>query len=245
SWISWCSLTSPVRVSSTATCCFRVCRSHPTNVMASASLRRALSPPASLATARDRPHDINSGPPHISDRLRGPPRRAARCRVFLWLMSSDFFLTLLQPLAGHRRQVVPLVIRDLALPHDKDDLQPFCAERRQPLAMTMSPGPLLVVVRSGPGRRKQREVGRLIDHMPQRLVAGKAELDDPRLLAAPLRHGHGAGVRLQMPKRLPPSRGIPEPGPERRRGNPMCTDREGPGPLCRRHTREKIVDGLP
>src|SRR5262245_9984899 len=168
-----------------------------------------------------------------------PPRRAARRRDFLWFMSSDFFLTLLQPLAGHRRQVVLLVIRDLALPHDEDDLQPFGAERPQCLTMTMSPGPLLVVVRSGPGRRKQREVGRLIDHMPQRLVAGKAELDDPLLLAAPLRHGHGASVRLQMPKRLPPPRGIPEPGPECRRGNPMFTDREGPGPLCRRILAKK------
>jgi hypothetical protein len=109
----------------------------------------------------------------------------------------------------------------------------------------LAPCPLLVVVRSGPGTREQREVGRLIDHMPQRLVAGKAELDDPLLRAAPLRHGHGAGVRLQMPKRLPPPGGVAEAGPERRGRNPVLTDGEGAGPLGRRPTREKIVDGLP
>jgi hypothetical protein len=49
----------------------------------------------------------------------------------------------------------------------------------------------------------------VIDHVPQRLVAGEAELDDPLLLAAPLRDWHGAGLRLQMPKRRPPPRGIP------------------------------------
>jgi hypothetical protein len=68
----------PVSVSSTATCCVRVCRSHPTNVMASASFRRALSPRASIATARDRPHDISSGPPSVPRRRRQRPRCAAR-----------------------------------------------------------------------------------------------------------------------------------------------------------------------
>src|SRR2546426_11762390 len=56
---SWRSLTSPVPVSSTSTCCMRVCRSHPTNVMASAPFLGALSPRASIATARDRSHDIS------------------------------------------------------------------------------------------------------------------------------------------------------------------------------------------
>ena len=45
---------------------------------------------------------------------------------FLWFMSSDLFLTP-QLLPRHRRQVILLVIRNLALPHDKDDFQPLRA----------------------------------------------------------------------------------------------------------------------
>src|SRR5439155_19607900 len=100
-------------------------------------------------------------------------------------MSSDLFLTLLpQLLTRHRRQVVLLVIGDLALPHDEDDLQPLGAQRPERLAMRMSPRPLLVVVRSGPLTRTEREERDLIDDVPQRLVAGEAELHDP-LLSAP------------------------------------------------------------
>jgi hypothetical protein len=44
---------------------------------------------------------------------------------FLWFMSSDLFLT--QLLSRHRRQVILLVIRNLALPHHKDDFQPLRA----------------------------------------------------------------------------------------------------------------------
>jgi hypothetical protein len=40
-------------------------------------------------------------------------------------MSSDLFLTLPQLLARHGGQVILLVVRDLAMPHDEDDLQPF------------------------------------------------------------------------------------------------------------------------
>ena len=52
-------------------------------------------------------------------------------------MSSDLFLTPLQLLAGHRRQVVLLVVRNLALPHDEDDLQPLRAQRPERLAMSV------------------------------------------------------------------------------------------------------------
>ena len=45
---------------------------------------------------------------------------------FLWFMSSDLFLTP-QLLPRHRRQVILLVIWNLALPHDKDDFQPLRA----------------------------------------------------------------------------------------------------------------------
>ena len=83
---------------------------------------------------------------------------AARCRRaadFLWFMSSDFSLMLPQLLARHRGQMVLLVIRDLAFPHDEDDLQPFCAQRSQRLAVRVSPLSLLVVVRAGPLTREQ------------------------------------------------------------------------------------------
>jgi hypothetical protein len=43
---------------------------------------------------------------------------------FLWFMSRDFLLALL---SRHRRQVVLLVIGDLAFPQDEDDLQPLRA----------------------------------------------------------------------------------------------------------------------
>ena len=45
---------------------------------------------------------------------------------FLWFMSSDLFLTP-QLLPRHRRQVILLVIWNLALPQDKDDFQPLRA----------------------------------------------------------------------------------------------------------------------
>ena len=45
---------------------------------------------------------------------------------FLWFMSSDLFL-MPQLLPRHRRQVILLVIWNLALPHDKDDFQPLRA----------------------------------------------------------------------------------------------------------------------
>jgi len=95
--------------------------------------------------------------------------------------------------------------------------------------MRVAPGPLLIVVRSGLVAGEQREEGHLVDHVPQRLVAGEAEVDDP-LFTAAFRHGPGAGLRLQMTKRLPPSGGVPQAGPEGRRGDPVFTDREGPRP---------------
>src|SRR5215831_941185 len=65
---SCCSWISPVVVSSTATCCCRVCRSHPTNVMASVSFPLTLLAVPSVSTAlKDRSHDI-------SDRHCGPAR---------------------------------------------------------------------------------------------------------------------------------------------------------------------------
>src|SRR5215470_11501444 len=130
--------------------------------------------------------------PPIFGRDRGrPPRRAPRRRDFLWGMSSDLLLTLPQLLARHGRQVVLLVVRDLAVPHDEDDLQPFRPQRPERLVMRVAPRPLLLVVRAGPGAGEQREEGHLVDHVPQRLVAGEAEVD-AAVLAAPFRHGHGA-----------------------------------------------------
>src|SRR2546426_2555213 len=140
-------------------------------------------------------------------------------------MSSDFFLRLPQLLPRHPRQVILLVVRHLALPHDKDDLQPFRSQRSERLVMGVSPGTLLVVVRPGPLARAQREECDVIDHGSQRLVAGEAEVDDPLLLAAALRHGHGACVSLQMPKRLPSPWRVAEAGPERWRGDAVLTDR--------------------
>src|SRR5512132_4100884 len=98
-------------------------------------------------------------------------------------------------------------IGGVALPHDEDDLQPLGAQRPERLAMRMAPRPLLIVVRTGPLTRTEREERDLIDHVPQRLVAGEAELHDP-LLAAPLRHGHGSGLCLEMSKRLPALGGV-------------------------------------
>src|SRR5713101_1567730 len=159
-------------------------------------------------------------------------------------MSSALLLTLPQLLARHRRQMILLVVRNLALPHDEDDLEPFRSQRSERLAMRMAPRALLVVVRSRPRTRQHRKERHLINDVPQGLVAGEAELDHA-VLAAPFRDWHGAGVGLQMPKGLPSPGGIPQAGPERWRGDAVLTDRKCPRPLRRRHTREKIVDHLP
>src|SRR5215831_20564411 len=164
---------------------------------------------------------------------------------FLWLVSSDFSLTLPELLARHRRQMVSLVVGKLALPHDEDDLQPLRPQRPERLAVRVSPGALLVIVRAGPFTRAQREERHVFDHVPQCLVTRVAELDDPLLLAASLRHRDGAGLRLQMAKRLPSTRRVPEASPERRRGNAVLTDREGSCPLRGRYVREKILDSPP
>src|SRR6266481_5611507 len=87
----------------------------------------------------------------------GASRCRVRCRDFLWFMSSDLWLTLPQLLARHGCQVVLLVVRDLTVPHDEDDLQPFCAQRPERLVMSVAPRPLLVVVRPGPLAGEQRE----------------------------------------------------------------------------------------
>jgi hypothetical protein len=81
-------------------------------------------------------------------------------------MSSDFFLTRLQLLARHGRQVVLLVVRDLAFPQDEDDLQPFCAQRPERLVMRVPPGALLVVVGPGPRARAQRQKRHLVYDVP-------------------------------------------------------------------------------
>ena len=128
-------------------------------------------------------------------------------------MSCDLFLTRPQLLARHRRQVVLLVVRDVAFPHDEDDLQPFRAERSERLAMRVSPRALLIVIRSCPRTREQREERHLINDVSQRLVAGEAELDDALLLAASLGHGHGAGVRFADAETTPTARGRPRGGP--------------------------------
>jgi hypothetical protein len=88
-------------------------------------------------------------------------------------MSSDLFLTQPHLLACHRRQVVLLVVRDVTFPHHEDDLQPFRAQRPERLAMRVSPRALLILVRSGPRTREQREERYLINDVPQRLVAAK------------------------------------------------------------------------
>src|SRR6516165_115473 len=124
-------------------------------------------------------------------------------KTFSGPVSSEFFRALPQLLPRHCRQVVRLVIRHLAFPQDEDDLHPLRAQRPEGLTMLVASRPLLVVIRPGPLARAQREEGHLIDYGPQGLVAGEAEVDD-LLLAALHGHGHGASVRLQMLKRLPP-----------------------------------------
>src|SRR5215469_6458718 len=99
-------------------------------------------------------------------------------------MSSDFFLTLSQLLPRHHRQVVLLVVRDLAFPHDEDDLQPLRAQSAERLAIGVTPRALPGIVGVGPLAPAQREEGHVVDDVAQRLVAGKAEADDLLLAAA-------------------------------------------------------------
>src|ERR1700730_16970728 len=85
--------------------------------------------------------------------VEGPPLRDIRGQTrtptapdFLWCVSSDFLLRVPQRLPGHRRQMMLLAIRDVALPHDEDDLQPFRSQGPQRPAMPIAPRALLVVV---------------------------------------------------------------------------------------------------
>src|SRR5262249_39460269 len=72
-----CSITSPVSMSRTATCCFRVCKSQPTRIMSSAAMPMTSCAPASprLSTTRCGSHDINSGPSPTVARAAVPAHR--------------------------------------------------------------------------------------------------------------------------------------------------------------------------
>src|SRR5262249_9059382 len=163
---------------------------------------------------------------------------------FLWSKSSDFFLTSLpQLLSRHRRQMMLLVVRDLTVPHHEDDLQPLGAQRPQRRMMIVAPRPLLIVVGPAPLTLAPPEKRNLIDDVAQRLVTGEAEPNDP-LLAAPDRHGYAASMPLEVLPRLPPLRGVPQKGPERRCRDTVVTDRERSDPLRLRQACEKSVDRL-
>src|SRR4030095_2717096 len=104
-------------------------------------------------------------------------------------------------------QMMLLVVRHLTVPHHEDDLQPLGAQRPQSRMMIVAPRPLLVVVCPGPLTLPQREERHLIDDVTHRLVTGVADPTDPLLTAAD-RHGHGAGMPLEVLPRLPPPRGV-------------------------------------
>src|SRR5262245_63885186 len=176
-------------------------------------------------------------------RLCSPPRIPRVAPDFLWFMSSGSWLGFPQLLARHRREVILIVVRCVTLPHDEDDLQPRGAQRPERLTMGMSPRPLLVVVRPSPFAGTEREERDLIDHVPQRGVAGEAEVHDA-LLAAALGHRHGARLSLEMAKRLPPLGDVAQTGPKSRGRDALVTDRQRPNPLRRRLAGEKILDGL-
>src|SRR5207245_9095602 len=99
-------------------------------------------------------------------------------------MSSDFFLTLAQLLPRHHRQVVLLVIRDPAFPHDEDDLQPLRAQGAERLTIRVAPGALLGAIRSGPLAPSQREERHMAADTAQRRVAGREAPADVLLAAA-------------------------------------------------------------
>src|SRR2546426_67422 len=97
-------------------------------------------------------------------------------------MSSDVSLT--QLLACHHRQVVLLVIRDVAVPHHEDDLQPFRAQGPEGLGVGVPPRPLLVGVRSGPLAGEEGE-GRGPIRPGPRPPRGSARQPRPPARAAP------------------------------------------------------------
>src|SRR5256712_10886109 len=105
----------------------------------------------------------------------------------------------------------------------------FRAQGAQRLAIRVAPRALLVVVRSGPLTPAQREERHVVDDVAQRLVAGKAEAHD-LLLAAPDRHGHRPGLRLQMPKGLPPAPRVSHARPTRGGPDAVVPDRQRPEP---------------
>src|SRR5262245_43198718 len=76
-------------------------------------------------------------PPDRIRQTRAPPPQEPP--DFLWCVSSDSFLRVPQRLPSHRRQMMLLAIRDVALPHHEDDLQPFRSQGPQRPAMPVTP----------------------------------------------------------------------------------------------------------
>ncbi len=64
--------------------------------------------------------------------------------------AKRFFLRTPQRLPGHHGQVLLLVVRNLALPHHEDDLQPLGPQGPGRPAMSVPPGALPVVIRPRP-----------------------------------------------------------------------------------------------
>src|SRR2546426_11224908 len=89
---------------------------------------------------------------------------------FLWLLSSDFFLSPLPQLVPrHRRQVMLLVIRDVAVAPHAGVLQPPWAPPPQGRMMIVTPRPPAGVGRPGPFPLPHREEYAPIDDVAPRL----------------------------------------------------------------------------
>src|SRR5262249_54771279 len=93
SWDSSWSQSSPVAVFSSATCCFRVCKSHPTKIMSqpSVGVTSWYSPRPRLPAASGCSHDISDGPPQVSPDVDcgGPSRRQVGERTLSSALHHD------------------------------------------------------------------------------------------------------------------------------------------------------------
>src|SRR5205807_1135209 len=112
-----------------------------------------------------------------------------------------------QMLSRHRRQVMGLVIGDLAAPQHEDDLEPLRRERAERVVMAVAAAAAAVVIGARPLACLERLQGELVHGVAQVGVAGEPE-QHGHVLAAAVGHGDDAGVALEMAKGLPAPGGV-------------------------------------
>src|SRR5918996_932757 len=145
------------------------------------------------------------------------------------------------PLAGDVGQVVIFVIRFVVLPHDKDNLEPFCSQGSKSTVMGVSFSPLVAIVSVGPLASVQRHKSKPVHRVSQPLIAGKTK-PYSMTLATRSSHRNHSRLGLKVPKGLPSSYGVSELSANRWHGASALSSRQRRKKLSRRQRDEKTFD---